>query len=201
MNDKLLTPMEKKLTVEDYLKLERHNTGNHEFIDGKIIPMANSSRTHSLLVTNATIAIGSRLRGQSCEVYAGNMRVQLNSSRFSYPSVVIINGKPIFSNAESDTLLNPTVVVEIFSPESRSIEKNEKLESYLEMESVRECLLIKENETRVEHYAKQTVKQWVYRIYNNREDVVTLDSINCKASLAEIYAQIKFENNVRQIAA
>src|SRR5215213_3722714 len=45
---------------------------------------------------------------------------------------------------------------------------------------------------RVEHYSKQNAKQWIFRIYNDREDVLTLDSVGCKVSLAEIYAQIKF---------
>jgi Uma2 family endonuclease len=60
------------------------------------------------------------------------------------------------------------------------------------MDSIREYLLIKEDEMRVEHYFKQNPKQWIYRIYDSREDVVSIDSINCKISLAEIYAQIKF---------
>lgn len=189
---------EKIHTVEDYLKLERKNTGNHEFIDGKILPMPNSSRTHSLIVTNATIAIGSRLRGQNCEVYAGNMRVQLSPHRFCYPSVVIVSGKPSFTGGDSDTLVNPTVVVEIFSPETRSYQKRE---SYLEMNSIKECILIKEDEMRIEHYLKQNAKQWTYRIYNGRDDVISLDSVNCKTSVAEIYSQIKFENADRQLVA
>lgn len=180
---------EKIHTVEDYLKLERRNAGNHEYIDGRILPMPNSSRTHSLIVTNTTIAVGSRLRGQNCEVYAGNMRVQLSTNRFCYPSVVIVNGKPSFTGGESDTLTNPTVVVEIFSPETRSYQKRE---SYLEMNSIKECVLIKEDEMRIEHYLKQNAKQWTYRIYNGRDDVISLDSVNCKTSVAEIYSQIKF---------
>lgn len=180
---------EKKNTVEDYLKLERRNTGNHEFIDGKILPMPNSSRTHSLIVTNATIAIGSRLRGQNSEVYAGNMRVQLSPERFCYPSVVIVSGKPSFTGDDSDTLINPTVVVEIFSPQTRSYQKRE---SYLDMGSIKECLFVKEDEMRIEHYFKQNSKQWVYKIYNGRDDVISLESVNCKTSVAEIYAQIKF---------
>lgn len=198
MTDKTIAPAERKHTVEDYLKIERRNTGSHEYIDGKILSMPNSSRTHSLIVTNATIAVGSRLRGQNCEVYAGNMRVQLNSSRFCYPSVVIVSGKPSFIGGESETLINPTVVVEIFSPNTRSYEK---LESYLEMDSVKECLLVKEDEMRIEHYFKQTVRQWIYKIYNGRDDVISLDSVNCKTSVAEIYAQIKFEESGRRLVA
>jgi hypothetical protein len=44
---------------------------------------------------------------------------------------------------------------------------------------------------RIEHYAKQNPKQWVYRIYDERDDVITLDSIGCKISLVEVYTQVK----------
>jgi hypothetical protein len=54
---------------------------------------------------------------------------------------------------------------------------------------------------RIEHYAKQNAKQWIYKIYNERDDVLSLESINCKVSLSEIYAQIKFGHAPLQSAA
>jgi Uma2 family endonuclease len=47
---------------------------------------------------------------------------------------------------------------------------------------------------RVEHFSKQNPKQWIYRIYNERDDVIALESIGVKLSLGEIYAQV----NIRQ---
>jgi Uma2 family endonuclease len=201
MSEKILSQSEKKYTVEEYLKMEQHSGNRHDFVDGKVLSTANANRTHSLIVTNTTIAIGSRVRGHNCEVYAGDMRVQLNPRRFGYPNLVVVNGKPNFSSNKSDTLLNPTVVFEIFSKNLSSNDKADKLESYLEMDSVRECLFVKEDQMRVEHYAKQTIKQWIYRIYDAREDVISLDSINCKASLAEIYSQINFDETSKRAAA
>jgi len=72
-------------------------------------------------------------------------------------------------------------------------DKTEKLDRYLAMESVREIMLVKEEDMRVEHYHKQTINQWTYKIYGNREDVISIESINCKISLSEIYSQIKFD--------
>ncbi len=189
MSEKILSQSEKKYTVEDYLKLEH---GKSENSNGKIVPSGGSNRTHNLIGTNATIAIGSRVHGQKCEVYAGDMRVRLSSAIFCYPDVIVVSGEPSFADNKFDILLNPTVVVEAFSNSPHFQEKRDKLESYLAMDSIRECVLVKEDEMRVEHYAKQNAKQWIYRIYNDREDIITLDSINCKVSLAEIYAQIKF---------
>ena len=103
-----------------------------------------------------------------------------------------VNNDPVFADSEADVLLNPTVVIEVFSNSTGQNDKTEKLESYLAMDSIRECVLVKEDDMRVEHYSKQNAKQWIYRIYNDREDVIALESVGCKVSLAEVYAQIKF---------
>jgi len=195
MSEKAATPQaEKNYTSEEYLKIERNSPTKHEFIGGRVLSLAGSNRTRSLIGSNATIAIGNRIHGQKNEIYSGNMRVQMSPTRFSYPDVVIVSSKPSFTDNESDVLLNPTIVVEIYSKNTNSQDKTEKLESYLAMDSIREYLLVKEDELRVEHYAKQNAKQWVYRIYNEREEIISMESINCKVSLSEIYAQITFDN-------
>ncbi len=192
MNETNITQSGKKSTVEEYLDNERNSGKKSEYLNGKILTTNNSNRTHNLIVSNITIAVGSRLGGNKAEIYVSNMRVQVNANRLSYPSVVIVNGEPSFSDNKADVLLNPTVVFEIYSKDTSFHDKTEKLEAYLAMPSIRECLLVKEDEMRVEHYTKQNAKQWIYRIYNDKDEVVTLDALNCKVSMTEIYAQIKF---------
>jgi Uma2 family endonuclease len=178
MNEKALNQPDKKLSSDEYSRGDRNK------------PAAN--RWHNLIGSNICVATGSRLQGHKCEIYVNDMRVQMKNNRICYPDVVIVNNEPVFTDQNFDVLLNPTVVVEIFSTSTNSSNKTNKLENYLAMDSIRECLLIKEDEMRVEHYAKQNAKQWIYRIYNERDDVISLESINIKLSLAEIYAQIKF---------
>ncbi|MGI8468303.1 MAG: Uma2 family endonuclease [Pyrinomonadaceae bacterium] len=192
MSEKNLFQKDKNYTTEEYLKMERRSANKHEFLDGKILATAGSNRTHNLIGTNTVIAIGSRSRGQKCEIYSSDMCVRLSDKQFCYPDAVLVASDPSFTDRDCDVLLNPTIVVEIFSNGAQFQDKRDKLESYLAMDSIRECLLVKEDEMRVEHYAKQNAKQWIYKIYNDREDIITLDSINCKISLAEIYAQIRF---------
>jgi Uma2 family endonuclease len=176
MNEKALNQPDKKLSSEEYSRGERNK------------PAAN--RWHNLIGANITVATGSRLQGHKCEIYVNDMRVQMKNNRICFPDVVIVAGEPIFTDQNFDILQNPTVVVEILSTATHSSKTN-KLENYLAMDSIRECLLVKEDEMRVEHYAKQNAKQWIYRIYNARDDVISLDSINIKLSLSEIYAQVK----------
>ena len=193
MNEKPSSQTGKKTSIEDYLTAERHGSAKNEYMNGRVVPRSGSNRWHNLIVSNAAIAIGSRMHGHKCEIYVSNMRVKLKNSFVCYPDVVVVNGEPAFADQNSDLLLNPTVAIEIFSSSTNSSDKTQKLENFLAMESIKECVLIKEDEMRVEHYARQNAKQWVYRIYNERDDVISLESINCKVSLSEIYAQIKFK--------
>ncbi len=194
MSEKASNQPENKYSTEDYLTMQRRNSTQNEFNDGKIMGKATSNRWHNLISTNTAIAIGGRLHGHKCDIYANAMCVKIKANRYCYPDVIIVNGEPKFADQVQDVLLNPTIIAEIFSGKTNTTDKNEKLESYLAMESIRECLLIKEDEMRVEHYAKQNPKQWIYRIYNERDDVISLESVNCKVSLQEIYAQFKFKN-------
>ena len=191
MNEKVFAQSPKKASMDEYLTTERNSAVRHEYSDGRIIARSGSNRWHNMLVSNTTIALGSRMHGHKSEIYISTMRVKLKNSYISYPDVVVVNGEPSFADQNSDLLLNPTVIVEIFSNQTNSSDKTNKLESYLAMDSIKEFVLLKEEEMRVEHYARQNAKQWIYRIYNERDDVISLESINCKISVSEIYAQVK----------
>lgn len=192
MSEKNITQTEKNYAVDEYLNVERNSGKKSEYSNGKVLTTNNSNRMHNLIVSNITIAVGSRLGGNKAEIYVSNMRVQVNANCFSYPSIVIVSGEPNFIDNKADVLLNPTVVVEIYSTATSFHDKTEKLEAYLALSSIREYLLVKEDEMRVEHYIKQNAKQWIYRIYNDKDEVVSIDALNCKISMTEIYAQIKF---------
>ena len=136
------------------------------------------------------------MQGNKAEIYINGMRVQLNNRFICYPDVTVVNGEPIFADSNNDLLMNPTVIMEVFSQATNPNDKSKKLECYLALESIRECLQIKADEMRVEHFFKQNPKQWIYRIYNERDDVISLESLNIKLSVAEIYSQIKVKNAV-----
>jgi Uma2 family endonuclease len=192
MSEKHTAEPDKALAGEGSSRSERDNTRKPEQGDGRILSTDSSNRISNLIASNAVIAIGSRVQGQKTEIYVNDMCVKLTDKRYAYPNVVIVSTEPSFIDRKSDVLLNPAIVLEIFSKDTDSNDKTEKLECYLAMESIREYILVKEDEMRVEHYAKQNAKQWVYRIYNQRDDVVSIEAANCKVSLAEIYSQVKF---------
>jgi Uma2 family endonuclease len=163
--------------------------------DSRQVRRTIANRWHNIISTNFTIAIGGRIARANCELYANDMQVRIGQNAICYPDVVVVNGEPEFADKRSEVLLNPTVVVEIFSNFGRSNVRTERLEGFLAVPKIKECLLVNETEMRVEHYIRQNAKQWIYKIYDERDDVISLDSIGCKLSLAEVYAQVKLKES------
>ena len=193
MSETAINSSSKKMSGEDFVRAERQGSRRSELFEGALMPKAASNRWHNLIATNIAIAVGSRVQGSKTELYVNGMMVQLNAKTVCYPDIVIVNGEPRFSDPSSTVLTNPTVAIEVFSNATNPYDKTRKLESYLAIPSIKECLLVKADEMRVEHYARQNAKQWLYRIYDERDNVASLDSINCKVSLQEIYAQVNIK--------
>ncbi len=172
----------------------RQDAGKNEILEGRTVTKAAANRWHNLITTNFVVAIGSRIHRGTCEVYTNDMQVRLGRNSICFPDIVVVNGEPLFADESTELLENPAVVIEICSSATKSGSRAQKLEGFLSVPQLKECLLVNEHEMRVEHYARQNAKQWIYRIYNERDDVISLDSINCKLSLAEVYAQIKLKD-------
>jgi Uma2 family endonuclease len=192
MNTNVLANSKKIYTTDEYLSFENNSLHKNEYLDGKISASNGTSRTHNLISSNITIAVGSRLRKHKSDLYVNSMRVKLSDNAYCYPDIVIVKDEPKFENHETDILLNPTVIIEIVSKATYACDKTTKLEKYLTLESINEYLLVSEDKMFVEHYARQGINQWVYRIYNTSDAIVSMDSIMCKINISEFYTQIKY---------
>lgn len=178
---------------KNYQPSHRREASKNEFIDGRMTPKPAASRWHNVISSNLTIAIGSRTNRSSCEIYAGGMQVEMANNSVCLPDVVVVAGEPTFTDPTMEVLKNPSVLIEVVSNGVKG--RTHKLEAFLAVPNIKECLLVNADEMRVEHYARQNAKQWIYRIYNEREDVISLDAISCKLSLAEVYAQVKIRES------
>lgn len=192
MNTSVLATSQKTYTTDEYLNFEKTSLSKSEYFDGKISASNGSSRRHNLISSNITIAVGSRLQKHKSDLYVNSMRVKLSDNAYCYPDIVIVKDEPKFENRDMDILLNPTVIIEIVSPKTYACDKTTKLEKYLTLPSIKEYLLVSEDKLFVEHYAKQGLNQWVYKIYNSNDAIISIESMMCKINIAEFYTQIKY---------
>src|ERR1700755_2039651 len=179
------------LTPEEYLAVERRNEYKSEYIAGEVGAMIGASRRHNLINVNIAGEIGRQLRGHSCEVYASDMRVRVPSTRtYLYPDVVVVCGEPQLEDDYLDTLLNPTVLVEVLSESTERYDRGRKFGYYRTIESLAEYVLVAQDECRVEQYSKQPDGRWLLTDHRSPEDVVELASIQCTLKLREVYEKV-----------
>jgi Uma2 family endonuclease len=179
------------LTPEEYLAIERKAEYKSEYMDGELVAMTGASRKHNLIVFNLTREISQQLRGRPCEGYSNDMRVRVPSTRlYTYPDVVIVCGEPQFEDEHVDTLINPTLIIKVLSESTEAYDRGKKFGFYRTLESLAEYLLVAQDEYRIEMYVKQKDGRWLLSDYRSPEDVIELDSVQCKLSLKEVYEKL-----------
>ena len=153
--------------------------------------MAGASRKHNLIIPNLTYLLVGQLKSRSCEVYNSDMRVKVSATGlYTYPDLTVVCDKPRFDDDQEDTLLNPTVIVEVLSKSTEAYDRGEKFAMYRALESMTDYLLIAQDIARLEHYARQPDGSWRFLESAGLDGVAVIDSIECRLSLADVYDKV-----------
>jgi Uma2 family endonuclease len=187
-----LAARQPRYTPEEYLALERKADCKSDYVNGQVLAMAGASRIHNLIAGNLYREISQQLRGRPCEAYISDMRVKVSHMGFyTYPDVVVVCGEIHFEDVDNDTLLNPTVIVEVFSASTEAYDRGEKFAHYRRLESLQEYLLVAQDKVRIEHYVGQGA-QWVLSEASMLDETVHLAAVDCDVVLRNISDKVQF---------
>lgn len=179
-----------RITPERYLALERRAEARSEYLDGQLYAMAGTSRAHSLIVHNFNRELGVQLRDRPCEVYSTDLRVSTDVARhYTYPDVIVVCGEPRLLDGELDTLLNPTVLVEVISPSTEAYDRGLKFELYRRLDSLREYVLVSQDRAHVDRFTRRG-DDWILTAFDGLDATLDLESIACAVQMSEIYAKV-----------
>ncbi|SJM90072.1 conserved hypothetical protein [Crenothrix polyspora] len=177
-------------TAEDYLTLERNAPYKSEFHDGEIYAMTGASRQHNLIAFNIAGELRDQLKNRPCEAYIGDMRVKAATARsYHYPDITVVCGTPQFEDAHVDTLLNPTVLIEVLSPSTEAYDRGGKFAHYRKIASLCEYLLVTQDQPSIERYLRQG-DVWLLTEAVELDATVSLESIGCTLNLREVYDKV-----------
>lgn len=194
----------KDYTPEEYLELERAAPYKSEYYDGEIFPMgdfggdtpeamAGARARHNAIKENAAFALNVHVRKTGgCQVFTSDQRICIPSNGlYTYPDVVVVCGKPQFTDDEFDTFSNPTLIVEVLSKRTASYDRGEKFGFYRNIPSLREYLTIDSRKVVVELWQKNGQGLWVL-VYETREteSEIRLESLDLTLSIADLYAYL-----------
>ncbi|KJH72191.1 Uma2 family endonuclease [Aliterella atlantica] len=177
--------------VEEYLQLEKSSEIRHEYLGGQIFAMSGGSKEHNLIAGNIYSHLRSHLRGSSCSVFMADMKVKIELANkangiFYYPDVVVTCN----SQDQDRFFLNyPCLIIEVLSPSTETTDKREKLVNYQTLESLREYVLVSQDEIKVEVYRQDAQGNWSVQTLSKGDDI-ELNSVGLTLTMADIYEDV-----------
>ena len=176
--------------------LEREHEERHEYFDGELFAMSGASRRHNLIVTNLVRELSLHLKDRPCEVYSSDMRVKVDvTGLYTYPDVVIACETPQCEDEQVDTLLNPTVVIEVLSESTEGYDRGKKFEHYRKLPSLRAYVLVAQDAFHVEQYVRQEAGQWLLTEATGPEATLPVEAVGAVLELAEVYDKVSFDED------
>ena len=181
-----------RFTAEQYLALERKADFKSEYDGGFITAMAGGSPEHNTIAVNLSREISLQFKNRPCRAFMADVRLCVSpTGLYTYPDVMAVCGKPRFHDDDANTLLNPTMIVEVLSSTTESYDRGRKFGHYQRLDSLQEYVLVAQDEIRVERFTRRG-DDWVLSVFTSLDDTLRLASIDCEVPLREIYDKVEF---------
>lgn len=180
-------------TPQEYLELEERSDTKHEYWNGEIFAMSGVSLKHDRAAEDIRRLAGNHLVGAPCEVFSSDVRVKVSATGvYTYPDASIACDAEPEVIAGVQTLINPVLVVEVLSDSTEVIDRGKKLGQYIQIPSLREYLIVAQDEMRVDHLLRTNEENWRLTIHTQPHAVIRLECISFDLPLSEIYRRVKF---------
>jgi Uma2 family endonuclease len=181
-----------RVTEEEYLAIDRAAEVRSEFFDGEMFAMSGGSMRHAQLQANLHGELYVALRGSDCQAFTSDFRVLVSPGRmYAYPDVTGVCGKPLLVDERQDILVNPTVIFEVLSPSTEYYDRGVKFQYYRGIESLRDYILVDQNQVRIEQYTRGEANTWTLHDYQRPEEELRIDSIQASLLVDRIYDRIE----------
>jgi Uma2 family endonuclease len=175
-------------SFQDYLAMEEISNVRHEFLAGEIYAMAGGSVLHAALSAAVLASLHAQLAGR-CRVYSSDLRIRVPSTGLaSYPDVTILCRTVETDPQSPDTVVNPTVVVEVLSPGTIDYDLGEKFEHYRQIPSLRAVVYVWQDRRQIEVRERTTEGDWVPGSIAGSGQTATVAALRSAFGVDALYA-------------
>jgi Uma2 family endonuclease len=182
-----------RYSPEEYLEMEVRSEDRHEYRDGEIVLMTGATPNHNRISRNLCTAMTMGLQGRSLEVFVADQRLWISQARLhTYPDIMVIEGALVLQSGRKDTVVNPTLIVEVLSKSTQAYDRGNKFAAYRTIPGFQEYVLVDQYNQHIEHYVKTSAKKWDFQEYDETDTVVPLRSIDLEVAISYIYDKVEF---------
>lgn len=173
-----------RYSLTEYLLVEQLSPIKHEFLDGEIFAMAGGTPEHAMICANVIATLHRQLLDGPCRVYSSDLRVRVQATGLlTYPDASVVCGPRESDPLDPNSIVNPTLLVEVLSPSTADYDRNGKLEHYRTIPSLRELVLV--------DHAQQLLQVWRRGhdglLEHRSAAPLVLASVSASLTLADVY--------------
>lgn len=189
----MASPALKPVSVDDFLDWESEDGRSYELRDGEIVAMAPTAPGHQILAARFARYLDEALDDRpSCTV-----RVEAPIVVTDRPGVVHQADLAVTCREhepEQRATPDPVLVIEILSPSTEAYDRRVKLPDYRAIPSVREIVLIAQDQLYCEVHRRFEGDRWQTDLLRTPEAKLTLPSIGFDQPLGVLYRKIRVES-------
>ena len=108
--------------------------------------------------------------------------------------MVVVCGPPEYTDESPPSLVNPELLVEVTSPSTANRDHQDKLDAYLEIDSLREYWIASLSKALITQYVRQG-DEWIVQPVRDRDAVLHCDALDMEMALDDIYALVETEES------
>lgn len=175
-----------RLSTEEYLRAEENGAVRHEYVRGQLFDRVGGTDAHNLICQNVAYGLREALRGGPCRVFVVDMKVRIASVRVFYYPDVFVTCDP--DDREAYFKEKPSLVVEVLSDSTESIDRREKFLNYELVPSLREYVLVHQKRHEVEVFRRESPKAaWTKSVHTGDREEVRFESVGVTLAVSAIY--------------
>ena len=177
------------ISTELYLEGERVSPIKHEYRRGRVYAMVGAKKSHIVLGTNLATLLNIHLANSPCLVLTSDIKVRLEEANcYYYPDIAVICDQREINNID-DFIFYPVLIIEVLSKSTEAFDRGEKFNDYQTCPTLKEYVLIHQNQKKIECYRRDESGSWTQKIYVVGDEV-EFWSVNYRGSIEAIYHKV-----------
>jgi Uma2 family endonuclease len=198
---KLSRPV-RRYTLEQFLEKEAKSIYKHEFIDGQIFKMPYAKGPHNIISANMVTEMNINLRKleKNYIIFPSDQMVYFPSlDEAVYADALAVCEKPLYWDDNQLLLINPIIVVEVLLKSTSKYDRSGtppagKFDKYKTLESIREYVLIRQDECYAEVWYRESPGRWQETIVKDIKGELPLQSVGITIAMEWIYKNVELKS-------
>lgn len=178
------------VTEAMYLAMERASKVKHELRDSELWAMPGASPRHNRLTVKCATQLDRALGAGTCVPLSSDQRIHIpETGNYCYPDVTVVCGDPRYHAVDSDSILNPRLIVEVLSQSTQRHDRGAKFEDYRSIDTFEEYVLVWQDRVRIEVRRREDERRWTIETFGAGEHV-ELRSVRAELDVDALYAGV-----------